>query len=173
MTATAPRFSYRILSYVILRSMSGPRRTPAPRSTPRLLLQPLDFISVHLVDILLRRFRQLDRRVAGRQEDDGIARRHDGAVLVLDPDIEVHLVATYFLHLLADLAFDPIGVAGVDELAVLARQLPQPAVVAHPVGDGVGQKCLAQPAIIIGNGDAEFIGPCLFPVHALDRVGYT
>src|SRR3546814_4310875 len=86
MTATAPRFSYRICSYVILPSLDGPRRRRAPRRERESLLQPLDFMGIHLVDILLRRFRQLDRRIAGREEDDGVAGRHDRAVLVLDPD---------------------------------------------------------------------------------------
>src|SRR3546814_1109825 len=105
MTATAPRFSYRICSYVILPSLDGPRRRRAPRRERESLLQPLDFMGIHLVDILLRRFRQLDRRIAGPEEDDGVAGRHDRAVLVLDTDIQLHLVPDLFLHLPADLAF--------------------------------------------------------------------
>src|SRR3546814_9264489 len=69
----------------------------------------------------------------------------------------MHLVPAIFLHLPADLAFDPIGIAGVDELAVLARHFPQPAVVAHPVGAEVGEEGFTQPAIVIGDGDAEFV----------------
>src|SRR3546814_12926844 len=87
MTATAPRFSYRICSYVILPSLDGPRRRRAPRRERESLLQPLDFMGIHLVDILLRRFRQLARRIAGREEDDAVAGRHDRSGLVLDPDI--------------------------------------------------------------------------------------
>src|SRR3546814_2309878 len=102
-------------------------------------------MGIPLIDILLRRFRQLDRRIAGREEDDSVAGRHDRAVLVLDPDIQMHLVPAIFLHLPADLAFDPIGIAGVDELAVLARHFPQPAVVAHPVGAEVVRKVSRSP----------------------------
>src|SRR3546814_15322407 len=107
MTATAPRFSYRICSYVILPSLDGLRRRRAPRRERESLLQPLDFMGIHLVDILLRRFRQLDRLIAGREEDDCVAARHTRAVMVLDPDIQMQLVPSIYLHLPSAIAFDP------------------------------------------------------------------
>lgn len=60
------------------------------------------------------------RLVAGGKQDDCVARRDNGAVLVLDPDIRMHLAAALLLNLSAHLAFDPVVIASVDKFMVLA-----------------------------------------------------
>ena len=50
--------------------------------------------------------------------------------------------------LVDDLAGHPGHVAGVVEAAELAIELPQPAVVAHPVGAEVDEPGFAHPAVV-------------------------
>ena len=68
-------------------------------------------------------------------------------------------------------AAHPGGVADVVELAVLAAQPQQPAVVAHPVGERVGEPGLPHPAVVVVHRDAELLGPLRVPVQPLRSVG--
>ena len=60
----------------------------------------------------------------------------------------------------------PAGIVAAD----LAGGVAQEAVVAHPVGQVVGQPRAALRAVIVGAGRADFEGELLFPVHALGAV---
>src|SRR5581483_6479648 len=65
----------------------------------------------------------------------------------------------------------PVGVADVVEPAELAVELPEPRVVAHPVGAQVDEPRLAHPAVVVDRGVARAPGPLRVPVDALLHVG--
>ena len=74
------------------------------------------------------------------------------APLVLAPDLEVDGRPVAVDEVLArDAAAHPVGVADVVELAELAVELPEPRVVAHPVGAEVDQPRLAHAAVVVAS----------------------
>ena len=110
--------------------------------------------------------------LAAGQQDRGVARGGRLAPLVLAPQVEVDgRLAPVGQVAPGDAAPHPVGVADVVEAAELAVQLPEPGVVAHPVGAGVDQPRLPHPAVVVDGGAARPPGPLGVPVHALLDVG--
>ena len=98
--------------------------------------------------------------------------RGDVAALVDALDLEVDGGAVALGEVLAgDRAPHPVGVADVVELPELAVELPEPGVVAHPVGAEVDEPDLAHAAVVVGGRVAGPLGPLGVPVQALLHVG--
>ncbi len=70
-----------------------------------------------------------------------------------------------------DASTHPVGVADVVEPAELAVELPEPRVVAHPVGAEVDQPRLAHAPVVVHRRVARPARPLGIPVHALLHVG--
>ena len=84
-----------------------------------------------------------------RQQDRGVAGRGHLAALVHGLDLEVDRRAVAVGEVLpGDGAAQPLRVADVVELPELAVELPEPGVVAHPVGAEVDEPRLAHAAVV-------------------------
>ena len=102
--------------------------------------------------------------VAAGQQDRGVAGRRRLAPLVLTPDVELDRGPIAVGEQLArDATTHPVRVADVVELPELAVELPQPRVVAHPVGAEVDQPGLAHPAVVVARGVARPCAPTRDP----------
>ena len=75
--------------------------------------------------------------------------------LVLRPQLDLGQVFVAFLSLPGHLAFEPGSIADVVEPADLAVETLQEAVVAHPVGDRVGQPAHPLTPVVVGHGEAR------------------
>ena len=110
--------------------------------------------------------------VPAGEEDGGVARRGDLAPLVDAREVEVDGGAVAVGQVLAgDRAPQPLRVADVVEQAELAVELPQPGVVAHPVGAQVDQPRLPHAAVVERGRVARPLGELGVPVHPLHHVG--
>ena len=65
----------------------------------------------------------------------------------------------------------PLGVAHEVELAELAVELPQPRIVAHPVGAQMDEPGLPHPAVVEGGRVARPAGELRIPVDPLHHIG--
>src|SRR4051794_10126366 len=97
--------------------------------------------------------------VARREQDGGGAGRGDGPALVGRLQLEVDRGAAAVGEVLAhDGAGEVVDVADVVEPAERALELPQPGVVAHPVGAEVDEPRLAHAAVVERGGVARAAG---------------
>src|SRR5262252_363281 len=108
---------------------------------------------------------------ATRQLHHAAAQHRELVVLVARLLLDLDQVMALLDVLARHLAVDEQQIAGRIVPADLAGGPAQEAVVAHPVGQMMGEPRAALGAVVVGAGRADLTGELLLPMHALRAVG--